>query len=79
MEDLKLIHIHTTPDQATAELVKGFLESNNIKAFIKANPGPDGAILGEFGGHAPFNPWMIYVSEDKAEEVKKLLDDFNEK
>jgi len=73
--DLKLVH--TTPDKITAEMVKGYLEKYGIKALIKANPGPEGAFLGKFAGHAPFNPWLVYVKEDKVKEAKKLLVDFS--
>ena len=73
--DLKLVH--TTPDKMTAELVKGFLEGNNIKTLIKADSGSEGAFMGNFGAHAPFGPWSVYVLKDKAEEAKKLLSDFS--
>ena len=76
MDELKLIHMHTTTDKMSAEVVKGFLKSNNIKSLIKANPGPEGAFLGRCGGSAPMNPWMVYVTEDKAEETRSLLNDF---
>lgn len=77
MGDLNLEHIYTAPDKYTAEIIKGFLESNNIKALIKPNPGPEGAFMGKFGAHAPFNPWLVYVREDRAKEANKLLKDFD--
>ena len=73
--DLKLVY--TTPNKITAEMIKGYLEKHGIKALIEANPGPEGAFLGNFGGHAPFNPWLVYVKGDEAEEAKKLLSDFS--
>ena len=71
-----LIHIYTAPDKITAELVKGFLKDNHIKALIKANPGPQGAFLGEFGGEPPINPWLVYVLKDKRDEAKEILKNF---
>ena len=79
MKGLKLVHIYTVPDKETAELVKGFLKANNIKALIKANPGVGGVFMGSFGARAPFNPWLVYVSEDKVKEAKRLLEDFEKK
>lgn len=73
----KIVYIYTAPDMMTAELIKNFLENNNIKTLIKANPGIEGAIMGGYGGHAPFNPWLVYVLENKVKEAKKLLENFN--
>lgn len=75
MDDLNLVHIYTIPDEATAKLLKNLLESNGIKTLIKANPGPHGAFLGNFGGGALANPWLIYVSKEKAKEAKNILSD----
>lgn len=73
----KLVHIYTSPDNMTAELAKGFLKENGIKALIKPNPGPHGAFLGQFGGAPPFDPWLVYVWEDRAEEAKRLVAGLN--
>ena len=75
----KLVHIHTSPDMMTAEVVKGFLKENGIKALIKPNPGPHGAFLGGLGGAPPFDPWLVYVWEDRVEEAMRLVADFNKK
>ncbi|PIW91890.1 MAG: hypothetical protein CO031_01685 [Candidatus Nealsonbacteria bacterium CG_4_9_14_0_2_um_filter_37_38] len=79
MSNLKLVHIYTTPDKISAELIKTFLESYKIKTLIKANPGPEGAFIGAYGGHAPFNPWLVYVLENKEKEAKDLLKVFNKR
>ena len=75
--DLELIK--TVPDKITAEMIKGYLEKHGIKSLIQANPGPEGAFMGNFGGHAPFNPWLVYVQKEKAEETKRLLNNFFKK
>ncbi|MEF8847185.1 MAG: hypothetical protein V5A57_02025 [Candidatus Paceibacterota bacterium] len=71
-----LVQVYQAADKNNAELVKSYLEAHEIKAFIEGNPGPEGAILGRFGGRAPFNPWLVYVLERKAEETEDLLEDF---
>jgi precorrin-6x reductase len=70
---LNLKHIYTAPDKYAAHMVKGFLESRDIKVLIKPNPGPEGAFMGKFGAHAPFNPWLVYVREEKVKKAKELL------
>ena len=75
----KLVHIHTSSDDMTAQLVKGFLEGNGIKVLIKPNPGSHGAFMGGFGGAPPFDPWLVFVWEDRVEEAIRLVADFNKK
>lgn len=79
MPESNLAHIHTTPDEITAELVKGFLESNGVKAIIKPNPGPHGAMLGKMGGLPIFNHWLVYVTQNQEKEARALLKNFKEK
>ena len=69
-----LIHIHTVPDKYTADLVKGFLESNEIKCLIEpSNIGPSGGYAGA-PAVAP-GPWKIYVFKEKELEARKLIED----
>ena len=77
-EKLELVLVYTAPDKMTAELLRGFLESNGIKSLIEANPGPEGAFLGGYGGSAPFNPWQLYVAKENVEKANEILKDFNE-
>lgn len=71
-----LIHIYTTPDKVTAQLVKSLLEENGIKTMVKANPGPHGAFFGGFGGAPLINPWLICVSQDKEKQAEEILKNF---
>ena len=77
MNDLKLVHVYTAPDKMTAELLKGLLESNNIKTLIQGNSGPEGGFMGTYGVSAPINPWLIYVSEENTPSAKEILLDFD--
>ena len=71
--DDKLVQIRTIPDQTTAEMEKGMLEQNGIKAIIKADPQASGVFMGVFGGFSPMSPWFIYVRETDAQKAKELL------
>ncbi|PLX18852.1 MAG: hypothetical protein C0601_03515 [Candidatus Muiribacterium halophilum] len=55
-----------------AELLKGYLESEGVKAFIEAD---------DCGGMAPHLHVLIsikiYVAENELEKAKGLLEDFN--
>ena len=78
MEKLELALAYTAPDKNTAELLKGLLEANGIKTLIEANPGPEGAFMGGYGGSAPFNPWLVYVSAENMSKAKEILKDYGE-
>ena len=69
----KLVQIQTVPDRITAEMEKGMLEQNGVKAMIKADPQASGVFMGVFGGFSPMSPWLIYVKEADAQMAKELL------
>lgn len=69
----KLVLLRTVPDKITAELEKGFLQENGMKAMIKPDPQASGVFMGVFGGFSPMSPWTIYVKETDAQAAKELL------
>jgi hypothetical protein len=68
---MKLIPIHTSPNEIQARLIKGYLENNGIKSIIR----PDSLTFrGRFSGTTLHDAeWMIYVRKDQAEKAKKIL------
>lgn len=79
-----LINIYTAENEIQANIVKGYLENNSIKAFIQ----PDRRYFrqmdfrgfqGIYGGSALTSlPWLVYVNQDKEQEAKNLLENFSE-
>ena len=69
----KLVLLKTASDRITAEMEKGLLEQNGIKAMIKADPQASGVFMGVFGGFSPMSPWLIYVKETDAPMARDLF------
>jgi len=72
MKNLNLINVYTASDKITAELIKGFLESHNIKTLIQPSR------IGSFRAAKPSDKdWQVFVPKKNENEVKELLKDFN--
>ena len=75
MKDLTLLY--TAPDLYTAELLKAFLEGNNIKILIKpAYDGPQG--ISAYTGTAALaaGPHKIFIFKEQIDKAQELLNVF---
>ncbi|MEF8847357.1 MAG: DUF2007 domain-containing protein [Candidatus Paceibacterota bacterium] len=77
MKKSDMIQIYNAEDRSSAELVKGYLENNEIEALIEMDSSR--GIHGNPGGDSPLVGWKIYVSKEKEEQAKELLKEFKEK
>ncbi len=68
---MAFIQIYVASGEMEANLVKGFLESMEIKSRIA--PSNSYLVQSATALATPNRPYGVYVEEEKAEEAKKIL------
>jgi len=73
---METVKIYTANSKIEADSVKMFLESNDIKAMIRATSDSHGVVMGQYGAaSAPLDWFDIHVLEKDAEKANKILDE----
>jgi len=66
----KLVEVYKATGELEAQVIKGLLESNGIRCFLKSHAAPSVHVLTVDG----LGVFKVMVCDSMAEEAKKLID-----
>lgn len=75
---MELIAVYKAENEMSAELTKGFLESNGVKAVTLSSNEYYAAYSARYNPNTPNRPWEVFVNmkdKEKAFELLKERDD----